>query len=98
SVLLRIIEAAALFKMAAYPRELAEVKQNYSDRPVGLQDERRILQPLSQGKSLLGQFVGGLKLGPHKIESPESEEYPEQMCTPLSVRNELARPRIRPHH
>ena len=70
---------AALLEMGVRLGQLAEIEPAYSQGVVGLQEERRGVETLSQAETLLCQLPRRLMLGPAYIQQPQAPQHRKEL-------------------
>jgi hypothetical protein len=62
-MLLGVVEGAAVLQVLPGRRELAEILERLSERPVRVDEERRVADALGQAQKPLGQLARRVVLG-----------------------------------
>ena len=66
-MLLGVVERKPLLRLLAGWGKIAQARQGYSQRSVGLYQERRVVFAVGQAQELLCQLAGSLQLGLDQI-------------------------------
>src|SRR5262245_45689637 len=91
---LRIVEGADPLQVISGRDELTKPEQGVSHREVGLQEERRVLGPLSQAQELLPELLCRLELSPYTIKPPQPSQHGEELRALSHLRAQLACPGV----
>jgi hypothetical protein len=79
AMLLGIVERDSLLQGRLGRGKLTQKVQGWSSCSTGFQKKCRVLGTLGELQKLTRQFPSDLKLSPHSVEIPQSQEYREEL-------------------